>query len=136
MGVGKRDRRVRGAVEEAEASTGLQFCVYLGPATDDPRELAERLFLGAEHEGQHPAVLLAVCTTQHRVEILTADWVRERIPDASCDTAIELMRPALRSGAYDEALVTAIGHLASVAGTGDRRAGGVELPDFFDERER
>lgn len=134
MGVGKRNRRVRDAVHEAEATTGLQFCVYLGPATEDARQLAERLFVSAEHEGQHPAVLVAVCPTQHRVEILTAEWARDRVPDEACEAAIEMMKPALRSGAYDDALVTALGHLASVAGTGARSAGGVELPDFFDER--
>lgn len=134
MGVGKRDKRVRNAVHEAEASTGLQFCVFLGPATEDARELAVRLFLGAEHEGQHPAVLVAVCPTQHRVEILTAEWARTRVPDEACAEAIELMKPALRAGHYDDALVQALGYLAEVAGTGEKRAGGIELPDLFDER--
>lgn len=132
--VGKRNRKVRDAVHEAEASTGLQFCVYLGPAKEDAHALAERLFVAAEHEGQHPAVLLAVFPDQHQIEILTAEWVRDRVPDEACSSAIQQMTPALRSGRYDDALVTAIGQLARVAGAGAPRAGGVELPDFFDER--
>ena len=44
------------------------------------------------------------------------------------------MRPSLVEGAYDDALVTAVGHLASVAGTGTPQVGGVELPDLFEER--
>jgi uncharacterized membrane protein YgcG len=131
---GKRHRKVRDAVHEAEASTGLQFCVYLGPAPGGTRELAERLFAGAESEGQRPAVLLAVGTTERTIEILTADWARERVPDDACADAIERMKPALQSGAYDDGLVTAVRHLASVAGTGTPAVGGVELPDLFDER--
>jgi uncharacterized membrane protein len=124
---------VHDAVHAAEAETGLQFCVYLGPAPGNTRELAERLFAGAEAEGQQPAVLIAVGTTEHQVEILTADWARTRVPDAACEEAIERMRPALRERAYDDALVAALGHLAAVAGNGTPAAGGVEFPDLFDE---
>jgi uncharacterized membrane protein YgcG len=131
---GKRHRRVRDAVHAAEARTGLQFCVYLGPAPEGTRDLAERLFAGAENEGQQPAVLIAVGTAERRIEILTADWARERVPDAECEAAIERMRPALLDGSYDLALVAAVEHLADVAGTGAPKVGGVELPDLFDER--
>ena len=130
---GKRDKRVQDAVHAAEAHTGLQFCVYLGPSEEEPRALAERLFETASQEG-HPAVLLLVSPNHRRVEILTADFAVERVPDAACEAAIELMRPLLRDGAYDEALVRALAHLSEVAGVGIEDAEG-ELPDFFDERE-
>ena len=125
--------RVRDAVHAAEASTGLQFCVFLGPAPGPARELAERLFAGAESEGQHPAVLVAVATNQRQVEILTAEWARARLPDAACEQAIERMLPSLREGAYDQALVDAVTHLAAAAGAGAPAPGGVELPDLFEE---
>jgi hypothetical protein len=131
---GKRHRKVRDAVHAAEATTGLQFCVYLGPAPGGTRELAERLFAGAESEGQRPAVLVAVGTAERKVEILTAEWAQARVPDAACAEAIDLMRAALVEGAYDDALVVAVGHLAAVAGSGTPQVGGVELPDLFDER--
>lgn len=131
---GKRDRRVAEAVDAAEELTGLQFCVYLGPAPGDTRALAERLFAGAEAKGQQPAVLVAVGTHEHRVEILTADWVRDRVPDAACADAIERMKPALRRRAYDHALADALTHLAAVAGPGRPPDGDVELPDVIDER--
>jgi uncharacterized membrane protein YgcG len=125
---------VQDAVHAAEASTGLQFCVYLGPAPGGTRELAERLFAGAESEGQQPAVLVAVGTAERKVEILTAEWAQPRVPDEACAEAIDLMRPSLVDGAYDAALVAAIEHLAAAAGVGTPRVGGVELPDLFDER--
>jgi len=127
---GKRRQRVEEAVDRAENVTGLQFCVYLGPSQDDPRVLAERLFATAAAEGQ-PAVLVVVAPTHRRVEILTAEWVRERIPDVACETAIAHMTPMLQAGAFDEALVAGIHHLAEVAGPGS--AVGAELPDLFDE---
>jgi uncharacterized membrane protein YgcG len=119
-------------VHAAEAETGLQLGVYLGPAPGDARELAERLFATAAAEGQ-PAALIVVATTARRVEILTAEWARHRLPDEACEQAIALMRPALQTGAYDDALVVALAHLASVAGTGEPRPGSTDLPDLFDE---
>lgn len=131
MATGNRRKKVEEAVHVAEAVTGLQFCVYLGPAQEDPHVLAERLFATAAAEGQ-PAVLVVVAPTHRRVEILTADWVRERIPDVACEAAIAHMTPLLQAGAFDEALVAGIHHLAEVAGPGG--VVGVELPDLFDER--
>jgi uncharacterized membrane protein len=124
---GKRRERVADAVVRAEVHTGLQFCVYLGKASQEtPRELAERLFVDT-----HPAVLLAVVPSEHRVEILTAPEARERVPDEACADAIDLMRPALKRKRYEEALVLAVDHLASVAGPGE--AVGESLPDIVDE---
>ena len=130
---GKRDKIVADAVDRAERATGLQFCVYLGPSEEEPRALAERLFETASTAG-HPAVLLLVSPVHRRVEILTADWAQERVPDAACEAAIEHMRPLLRSGKYDQALVEGIAHLATVAGEGEPEHPDDELPDMFDER--
>jgi uncharacterized membrane protein YgcG len=116
-------------VHEAEAVTGLQFCVYLGPAQDDSQALAHRLFTTAEGE---PSVLVVVATDVRRVEILTAPLVRERIPDDECAEAIARMRPGLQDGRFDDALVAAVHHLAAVAGPGGPISAG-ELPDLFDE---
>jgi uncharacterized membrane protein len=124
---GKRHLRVRAAVEQAEATTGLQFCVYLGKvAGETPRALAERLFTGAE-----PDVLIAVVPSAHQVEILTAPAAQARVPDDACAAAIERMRPALRRRKFDVALAEAVEHLAAVAGPGE--SSGSSLPDFFDE---
>ena len=130
MGTGERRQRVRDAVDAAENVTGLQFCVYLGPSKEDPRALAERLFATASTDG-HPAALIVVAPSHRRVEILTAEWARERIPDVACETAIAHMKPMLQAGAFDEALVAGIRHLAEVAGPGG--VVGTELPDLFEE---
>ena len=80
-------RRIARSVEEAERATGLQFCVYLGPTSDDPRAHAEALF---EKAGLHtrPAILLLVSPEARRVELVTSPEVRERVSDQTCATAI------------------------------------------------
>jgi uncharacterized membrane protein YgcG len=124
---GRRRRRVRDAVHEAEAATGLQLCVYLGAAIADPAEVAERLFTD-----RHPDVLVVVATDARRVEIRTAERARARVPDAACDEAIERMRPMLQRGAYDEALVVGLRFLAATAGSGEPAEGSTDLPDLFE----
>jgi uncharacterized membrane protein len=78
-------------------------------------------------------VLLVVVPAARRVEILTDEGVRDRVPDAACDAAIEQMRPHLRRRRFDRAIVTAVRHLAEVAGAGAPT--GDELPDVVDERD-
>lgn len=122
-------RRIALAVHHAEERTGLQFAVFLGPAGDDVRAHAQSLFLEAA-----PDVLLVVAPDQRRVEIVTSASARDRVPDAACDDALAAMRPLLRTGAYDWALVAALDHLSIVAGPGMAPSGSVELPDVIDER--
>ena len=83
-------RRIVRSVEEAERTTGLQFCVYLGPTNDDPRGHAEALF---EKAGLHtrPAILLLVSPEARRVELVTSAEVRERVSDQTCANAIAEM---------------------------------------------
>ena len=83
-------RRIVRSVEEAERTTGLQFCVYLGPTSDDPRGHAEALF---ENAGLHtrPAILLLVSPEARRVELVTSAEVRQRLSDQTCASAIAEM---------------------------------------------
>ena len=127
--------KLRAVVDAAEDETGLQLCVYLGPAGDEePRALAARLFETAVERG-HPAALLLVAPDSRRVEILTAPWAASRLPDAACEAAIEGMRPLLKKNRLEDALIAGVQHLASVAGPGVTDAGTTELPDIIDERD-
>ena len=113
----RRDRRaIDLAVGEAELQTGLQFCVYLGPAGDeDAHAHAERLFVAAGlHE--RPAVLLLVAPDRRRVEIVTAPAVRDRLPDEDCASAIGVMTPSFAEGRFVDGLVEGLRHLADKAG--------------------
>lgn len=129
----RRERRaIDEAVKAAEAATGLQFCVYLGPGHDDERAHAESLFVEAGlHE--RPAVLLLVAPDRHHVEIVTAEVIRQRLTDDACARAIEAMTPLFASGRYVDGLVLGLGRLAQEAGPGAPGAGATDLPNVLGE---
>ena len=113
----KRERaRVRAAIAHAEATTGLQFCVFLGALDDgEPRAHAESLFRdGAMHE--LPAVLIVVAPAQRRIEIVTSEDARGRISDAEAAIAIAEMTGAFVARHLGRGLVAGIDHLARAAG--------------------
>ncbi len=126
----RKRRKVDNAVRAAEQLTGLQFCVYLGPAESDPRQHAESLFVSAGlHE--RPAVLILVAPDHRKVEIVTAPEVKQRLPDDACARAIELMTPLFAERRYDQALVSGLKSLADHAGPG--AATGIDLPNIVGE---
>lgn len=110
------------AVEAAEARTGLQFCVYLGPSRDPQELFAET----------HPAVLVMVVPEEHHVEIVTSPAARERVPDEVCQAAIDRMIDDFRAGRYDKGIVRGVEYLADVAGEGAAAEGITDLPDVLD----
>jgi len=127
-----RDRRaIDAAVAGAEARTGLQFCVYLGPAMADTRAHAEALFVEAGLHEQ-PAVLLHVSPDHRKVEIVTAAAVRERLPDEACKRAIDEMTKHFAQGRFLEGLIAGIEHLAETAGPGEPPTGSTDLPNVVE----
>jgi uncharacterized membrane protein YgcG len=127
----REQKTVDRAVRDAEAKTGLQFCVYLGTAEGEPREHAESLFVRAGlHE--RPSVLLLVAPDHRRVEIVTAPAVRDRLSDLACAEAIDAMTPVFADGRYVDGLVVGLGRLADAAGPGTSPAE-TDLPNILDE---
>ncbi|HUP69704.1 MAG TPA: TPM domain-containing protein [Acidimicrobiales bacterium] len=123
-------RRVGEAVDTAEETTGLQFCVVLGPADGDAHAHAEALFVQA---GLHlrPAVLVLVAPDQRRVEVLTASAIRERVPDSICAEAVAEMTRHLASGDFVGGIVAGVERLAAAAGPGAAGPDDHELPDIM-----
>jgi uncharacterized membrane protein YgcG len=118
------------AVREAEALTGLQFCVYLGPANEDTRAHAESMF---EQAGlnERPAVLVLVAPDQKSVEIVTAPEARERLTDEECTQALQEMTPYFARNEFIDGLVVGIGELAQRTGGGKPPEGGADLPNVL-----
>ncbi|MEO7837276.1 MAG: DUF5130 family protein [Acidimicrobiales bacterium] len=123
-------RRVADAVDAAEETTGLQFCVCLGPSEGDARAHAEALFVQA---GLHlrPALLLLVEPSQRRVEVVTAPAVRDRVPDAACAEAVAGMTERFAAGDLVGGIIAGVGRLAAVAGAGVAGPDDDELPDVL-----
>jgi len=127
-----RDRRaIDAAVAGAEARTGLQFCVYLGPAHEDTRAHAEGLFVDAGLHEQ-PAVLIHVAPDHRKVEILTAPAARERVPDDACKRAIDVMTQHFAQNRFLDGLIAGIEQLAETAGPGTPPAGSADLPNVVE----
>lgn len=129
--VRKKDRvRIDAAVREAEGKTGLQFCVFLGPAADDTRAYAEAAFTQAGLVDR-PAVLVLVAPEQRRVEIVTAPDARARLTDEECAAALELMKPYFVQDQFVEGLLVGISELAERTGPGKAPDDGSDLPNVL-----
>ncbi|MDQ4132807.1 MAG: DUF5130 domain-containing protein, partial [Actinomycetota bacterium] len=128
----RRDyRRVEHAVDAAEEETGLQFCVYLGPAGEGgSRDEAEKMFVEAGLASR-PAVLVLVDPEHRRVEVVTAPDVRARVSDEAAAEAVATMTPRFAKGDIPGGLVAGIKHLAKAAGPGQAEPGSEELPDVL-----
>lgn len=129
--VGKKDRgRIDTAVRDAEAKTGLQFCVFLGPAADDTRAYAEAAFTEAGLVAR-PAVLVLVAPDQRRVEIVTAPDARARLTDEECAAALDVMKPYFVQDQFVEGLIVGINELAERTGPGEAPDDGTDLPNVL-----
>jgi uncharacterized membrane protein YgcG len=121
--------KVARAVRAAEEWTGLEFCVYLGPAEGDARAQAEALMaeLGLT---ERPAVLLLVAPEARRLEILTSPAAARRISDHEADLAAVSMSASFGVGDIAGGIAEGVRLLAQFAGHG--RSTGAELPDVLD----
>lgn len=122
--------QVEQAVARAEEQTGLQLCVYLGPADGDPREHAETLLRAAQARSR-PAVMLYVAPDSRRVECVVAPGATDRISDAAAQQAIDAMLPLLAAGELAAGLRTGLEALAAAAGPRRGDEPGEELPDVL-----
>jgi uncharacterized membrane protein YgcG len=118
------------AVQEAESITGLQFCVYLGPAGDDSRATAESMFVQAGLN-ERPAVLLLVAPEERKVEIVTAPTAKERLTDDECAEALSEMTPYFARNEFVDGLVVGLHELAERTGPGKGEPGSKDLPNLL-----
>jgi uncharacterized membrane protein YgcG len=127
----RQRRRIEAAVREAEATTGLQLCVYLGvPGDGDHRTGAEAVFVEAGLTTR-PAVLLVVDPPHRHVEVVTGSQVVERISDADAADAVARMAERFAEGDLVGGVIAGVEHLAAVAGPGTAAPGDTDLPDVM-----
>ena len=122
--------RLARAVAQAEDDTGLQLCVYLGPADGQTRQHAEQL-LAAASARSRPAVMLYVAPEARKVECVVAAGLTDRIPDAAAQEAVDAMLPALAAGELARGLELGLQHLARAAGPPRGDESPEELPDVL-----
>lgn len=125
-------RRVRRAVEQAERTTGVQFCVYLGPTSEDPRSYAEAMF---EEAGLHvlPAVLLLVSPEERHVELVTSPEIQGRVSDRTCSEAIVEMTGFFATSDIAGGIVAGIQRLQTAVGPAPTDPSAATLPDVIED---
>jgi uncharacterized membrane protein YgcG len=124
----KGRKRIDEAVHEAEAHTGLQFCVYLGPANEDTRAHAESMFVQAGLN-ERPAVLVLVAPDQRSVEIVTAPEAKQRLTDEECEAALTEMTPYFARNQFVDGLIVGLRELSERTGPGEGGPPGPDLPN-------
>jgi uncharacterized membrane protein YgcG len=127
----RQRRRIARAVRQAEAWTGLQFCVYLGPTEADPLAHAHALMhdLGLVDE---PAALLLVAPEARRLEIVTSPAAARRIPDRAARLAALAMSASFGVGDVAGGVAEGVRLLAQAAGPGTPGTTTADLPDLLD----
>jgi uncharacterized membrane protein len=127
----RQHRRIARAVDQAENDTGLQFAVYLGPAREDSREQAEAMFAELGYSTL-PAVLILVAPEQHRLEIVTSEAAKQRIPDRNAALVATSMTASFSVGDIVGGICLGLAMLAQYAGTSDVvEDASAELPDVL-----
>lgn len=127
----RQNRRVIRAVKLAEAATGVQFCVYLGPTGEDARAHAVDLFARA---GLHtlPAILLLVAPEARRVEVVTSAETRRRVSDRTCAEAVDDMTRHFERADIAGGIVAGIERLRAAVGPPSGRPPAEPLPDLIE----
>ena len=126
--------RVAAAVATAEATTGLEICVAICQATNEPpREQAERAF-SRLHLASRPGVLILLLPDTRALEIVTSAAAAQRISDVDCERAASAMTAQLSTGDLAAGVEAGLAVLTSAAGAGHGANPGDpdELPDLLD----
>jgi len=118
--------QLRSSENIREQSTGIQFCVYLGPTSDESRADAEAMF---EEAGLHtrPAILLLVSPGKRRVGLVTSTEAQCRVSDAICTQVVAGMTAYFERSDIAGGLVAGIHRLQTAVGP----ASGEPSPDDF-----
>lgn len=124
-------RRVVRSVKHAERVTGAQFCVYLGPTSDDPRAHAHAMF---QQAGLHtrPAILLLVSPQGRRVEVVTSPETRSRVSDLTCSEVVAEMTGFFGRSDIVGGIVAGIESLEAAVGPASGQPSAETFPDLIE----
>lgn len=124
-------RRVVRSVKQAERATNAQFCVYLGPTSDDPRADAQSMF---DQAGllTRPAILLLVSPERRHVEVVTSPETRDRVSDVTCAAVVAEMTIFFQRSDIAGGIVDGIQRLRNAVGPGSGNPASSAFPDVIE----
>ena len=108
-------RSIEQVVETADTETGLTFSVYIGGATGDIRDEAERLHASFGATAGE-TVLVLVSPGDRLLEIVTGATSSRRVSDRACALAALSMTTSFAGGDLVGGIVTGVRMLAEAAG--------------------
>ncbi len=108
-------RSIERVVETADTETGLTFSVYIGGATGDIRDEAERLHASFGATAGE-TVLVLVSPGDRLLEIVTGATSSRRVSDRACALAALSMTTSFAGGDLVGGIVTGVRMLAEAAG--------------------
>ena len=106
-------QRIKRAVRNAEASSGLTFSVFLGPSEEDARAYAERLH-GSLEDPDH-SVLVLCDPSLRALEIVTGVEARRNLGDVECGLAAASTQSSFNGGDIIGGLVVGIQQLGEAS---------------------
>lgn len=116
----RQQERVSAALDTCRRENGLDVSVLVGDlevaSLDQFRGAAERLHAALGADRAPHAVLVVVAPGQRRVEIVTGEAVRRRVPDRVCALAVLSMTSAFAGGDLAGGLVDGLRQIADAAG--------------------
>lgn len=112
--------RIASAIDRVRAENGLDVSVLVGDLQLDDlsqfRAGAERLHAALGEERSRTAVLIVVAPGQRRVEVVTGQGIRRRVPDRVAALAVLSMTTAFQGGDLTGGIIDAIRQIADAAG--------------------
>lgn len=123
-GLGLRQQeRIEHALERIRAENGLDVSVLVGDleldALDQFRAASEKLHAALGEDRAPSAVLVVVAPGQRRIELVTGEAVRRRVPDRVCALAVLSMTSAFSGGDLGGGVVDGLRQIADAAGKRD-----------------
>lgn len=115
----RAQERIEATLQKIRDDNGLDVSVVVGDLhledSSQFRAGAERLHAALGPRG-HDAVLVVVAPGQRKVEVVTGDGVRSRVPDRVCALAVLSMTTSFSGGDLGGGIVEGLRQLADSAG--------------------
>ena len=120
-GLGLRQQeRIEDAVERIRSENGLDVSVLVGDLELDRleqfRPASEKLHAALGEARAPYAVLVVVAPGQRRIEVVTGEGIRRRVPDRVCALAVLSMTSAFGGGDLGGGIVDGLRQIADAAG--------------------
>ena len=116
----RQQERIEQALERIRSENGLDVSVLVGDLELDSleqfRAAAEKLHAALGEDRSPSAVLVVVAPGQRRIEVVTGEAVRRRVPDRVCALAVLSMTSAFTGGDLSGGIVDGLRQIADAAG--------------------